>query len=96
MYKPWYKGVPKNQQPQYHLVKDCTQWTVLGSFNNRNIVQFSHKETHSEYIDKMNQFGIYSISEKMDTLVQKGKYGAINTTDKVTMGNYDIKFLSES
>ena len=32
----------------------------------------------------------------MNSLVQYGKYGAMNTTDTSTMGYYVIKFVSEA
>ena len=35
------------------------------------------------------------ISENMASLVQLGKYGAINILDTTTMGYYAIKYLSE-
>ena len=35
------------------------------------------------------------ISENVASLVQLGKYGAINAADPTTMGYYVIKFLSE-
>ena len=32
----------------------------------------------------------------MSSLAQSGKYGAINTTDTMSMGYYGIKFVSEA
>ena len=46
----WSPGSTPHQQPRYQPITDCTYWPVLGSFNNCNIVQFSHKETYSEDI----------------------------------------------
>ena len=39
---------------------------------------------------------IYGISENMASLVQSGKYGAINTDNTTKNGFYVIKFLSET
>ena len=51
--KPWYPGVSTHQQPLYQPVTDLTDWPVLGSFKNLNIVKFSHKDTYSEDIEKI-------------------------------------------
>ena len=69
---------------------------MLGSFNNCNIHKFSHKETYSEDIDKINQVVYDGISENMCALVQTGKYGANNKTYNTIMVLYVIKFLSEA
>ena len=41
-----------HQQPHYQPVKDCTQWPVLGYFNNSNRIQFLHKTKYSEELEK--------------------------------------------
>ena len=69
---------------------------MLGSFNNWNTIQLSHKAASSENIDKTNQVVLDRISDNMDTLAQTGKYGAINTKDTTTMGYYVIKLISEA
>ena len=86
----------ENQKPQYHPVKDCSYWTVLGSFKKCNIVQFSHKATYSEEIEKVNQVVPCVISYNMDALVQTGQYDGINTIYTTKMVYYVIKFLSEA
>ena len=58
---------------------------MLGSFNNWNIIQLSHKSTSWEEIDKNNKVVIDGISYNVSALVQTGKYGAINTIDATTM-----------
>ena len=88
-----YPGVPSHQKLCYQHVTDFTYWHLLGSFNSFNIVQCSHKETYSEYIEK-KQVVLGGISYNMATLVQTGKYGAINTTNTTTMGYYVIKLFS--
>ena len=50
--KPWDLGVTSHQQPCYQLVKYLTYCPVLGSFNNWNIIQLSHKATCSDDIEK--------------------------------------------
>ena len=69
---------------------------MLGSFNNWNIIQLSHKATSSEEIYNIHQVVIYGIGENMAVLLQTGKYGAINTIDTTTMGYYAIEFMPEA
>ena len=69
---------------------------MLGYFNNRNIIHFSHKATSSEDIDKIYQVALDGISDNMNALVQTGKHCFINTTDMITMGYYSIEILSEA
>ena len=90
-----YTGVKTQQQPLYKPVKYWTQWPVLGYLNNWNIFQFSHKR-HLVNRLKNNQVELGGISDSMDVLVQKGKYGAINTTDTTKIECYVINFLSEA
>ena len=94
--KPWVTGITEHQQPLYQPIKDCTYWPVLGSFNNWNILQLSHKATTSEEIDKINLVLLDGISDNMAALVQSVKYGSINTTYTTTMGYYVIKSVSEA
>ena len=37
-----------NKQPNYKPTKDCTYWTVLGSFNNCNMIGFAEKKRYSD------------------------------------------------
>ena len=94
--KSWVHGIPLKQQPCYQPVKYCTYWPVLGSFNNWNIIQLSHKASSSEEIDKIHQVLIDGISDNRYELLQPGKYDAINTIYTTIMGCYAIKYLSES
>ena len=94
--QPWTPSVPVDQQPRYQPIKYCTHSTVLGSFNNCNIILLSHKATSTEDIDKINKVVLDGISDNMDTLVQTGHYGAMNKTDKNTMGLYVIKLILEA
>ena len=94
--KPWTPGVPQHLQQCYQPVKNFTYWSVLGFFHNWNIIQFSHKETSSEDLDKIHQVVLDSIRNSMYALVKTGNYYAINTIYSTTMGYYVIKFLSES
>ena len=45
---------------------------MLGSFNNCDIIHFSHKATSSKDIDKIHQVVLDQISENMAALVQNG------------------------
>ena len=68
---------------------------MFGSFNNWNIIQFSHKATSSEDIEKIVKFLLDRISDNLYALVQTGKYGDINTTNLTTVGYYVIRFMSK-
>ena len=90
--KPWISGIPSDEQERYKPVTKCTYWTVLGSFNNGNILQFSHKSTPSDTFDGIHKVVLDGISDNMAPLVESVKYGAINTTDTTTNGFYVIMF----
>ena len=94
--KPWYPGVAQKQQHFYKQVVDCTQWSVLGSFDNCNITQITNKNTLSEYFYRIHNVAIDGISDNMVSLVQTGKYGAINAAYPTTMVYYVVKYVYES
>ena len=73
-----------------------SHWTVLGSFNNCNIIQLSQKSTISYAFDEIHQVILDGISYNMASLVESGKYGAINTTDTTTNVFYVIMFTPEA
>ena len=56
----------------------------------------SSKSTSSDTLDEINQVVLDGMSDNMESLVESGKYGAINTTDKSTDGFYVIIFTSGS
>ena len=85
LHQPWDPGMPSQQQPQYQPVKYCTYYPVLGSFKNWNILQLSHKAISSGEIDKIIPVVLDNISDNMASLVQNGKYCAINITYKTKM-----------
>ena len=91
--KPWYPGVAQKQQPLYKHVVDCTYWYVLGSFDNWNITQFKNKNRLSEYFYQIHNVAIDGISDNMVSLVQTGKYGAINASYPATMVYYVVKYV---
>ena len=68
---------------------------MLGSFNNRKVIQFTNKITANEDFDAVNKVVLDGISDNMSALVQNGKYGAINNEYPTTMGYYVVRFLSE-
>ena len=69
---------------------------MVGSFNNWNIVTFSHKSITSEDFYDIHRVFLDDISDNMDSFVQCGKYGDMNTTDSKTMVYYVIKFFLEA
>ena len=94
--KPWISGIQLEKQERYKPVTKCTYWTVLGSFNNWNIIQLSHKSTSSDTFDKIHQVVLDGISDNMASLVESGKYGAIKKTYTSTNGFYVIIFTSRA
>ena len=93
--KPWIYGILSNKQEHYKTVTKCTYCPVLGSFKNWNIIQLSQKSTPYDAFDEINQVVLDGISDNMASLVESGKYGAINTTYAATNGFYSIMFTSE-
>ena len=94
--KPWFRGLSPQQKPRYQPVTYFTYWPFLGSFNNWNIITFSHKATTSEAFGDIRQGVLDVISENMASLVQSGNYFSINITDTSAMGYCVIKFVSEA
>ena len=92
--KYWISGISSDKQERYKPVTKWTYWPVLGSFNNWNIIELSHKSTSSDTFDKVHQVVIDGISDNMASLVESGKYGEINTTDTSTNVVYVIMFTS--
>ena len=92
--KPWISGISSDKQERYKPVTKCTYWSLLGSFNNWNIILLSSKSTSSYTFDEICQVVLDGISDNMASLVELGKYGAINTTDTSTNGFYVIMFTS--
>ena len=56
----------------------------------------SQKSTSSDTFDEIHQVVLDGISDNMASLVESGKYGAINTTDTSTNGFYVVMFTSGS
>ena len=54
------------------------------------MIQLSQKSTPSDAFDEIHQVFLDGISDNMASLVESGKYGAINTTDTSTDGFYVI------
>ena len=54
----------------------------------------SSTSTSSDTFDEIHQVVLEGISDNMASLVESGKYGAINTTDTSTNGFYVIFFAS--
>ena len=48
------------------------------------MIQLSQKSTSSDTFDEIHQVFLDEISDHMVSLVESGKYGAINTTDTST------------
>ena len=59
---------------------------MLVTFNNWNIINFTNKTTSSEDLDDIHNVVLDDIRDNMASLMQPGKYGAINTDDPKTVG----------
>ena len=68
----------------------------IAVFNNWNIIQLSHNSTPYDVFDEFHQVLLDGISDNMASLVQSGKYDAINTTVTETNIFYVIMFKSEA
>ena len=96
LYKTWYPSVSHIKQPFYQTVVDCTHWPMLGSFGKYNIIQFTNKTTSSEESDDIHNVVIGFLSDNVLSLVQTGRYGAINKTFPTIIGYYVVKYMSVS
>ena len=67
--KPWVHGLPPEQKMHYQPVTEFTYWTVLGSFNNCNIITFSYKATASEDFEDIHKVVLDGIRDNVDFLV---------------------------
>ena len=56
----------------------------------------SSKSTSSDTFDEIQQVVLDGTSDNMESLIESGKYGAINTTDTSTNIFYVIMFTSWS
>ena len=90
--KPWISGISSDKKERYKPVTKCTYWSVLGDFNNWNIILLSSKSTSSDTFDEIHQVVLDGISDNMVSLVESVTYGAINTTNTSTNGFYVIMF----
>ena len=92
--KPWIYSITPDEQDCYKPVTKCTYWPVLGYFNNCDKIELSKKSTSSDIFHEIHQVVLDGIRDNVDSLVESGKYGSINTTDTSTNGFYVIMFTS--
>ena len=78
----------------YQPVTNCIYLSVLGSYNNWNIIDLAPKLTPFEAIDGINQVDLDRISDYMASLVQWVMCGAINTDETTTNVLHVIQFIS--
>ena len=78
LYKTRDYGFDPTRYICYQSVVDCTNWPVVVSFNNWDIIQFTIIKTSSENFDGVNKVVLDGISDKMASLLQLGNYGDIN------------------
>ena len=94
--KPWISGIPLGKQERYKHVTNCIYWPVLGPLNNWYNIQLAQKSTPYYAYDETHQVIFDRISDNMASLVEPGKYGAINKTDTETNGFYVIMVTLEA
>ena len=87
----WSYSVEPTKYMNLQIVVDCTYWPVLASFNNWNIIHLTNKITSSEDFDDTHKIVLDGKSQHIASLVQLGKYGAINAEYPTTMGHYVTK-----
>ena len=68
--KPCISGISSDKQERYKPVTNFTYWPVLGSFNNRNIIELSTKSTSSDTFDEIHQVVLDGIRDNMASLVE--------------------------
>ena len=94
--KTWISGIPSDKQDRYKPVTNCTYWPVLGSLSNWDIILLSQKSDPYDAFDEIQQVVLDGISDNTASLVESGKYSAIDTTDTATNVFYVIMFTSEA
>ena len=91
----WAYVVETNKQLSYQPVVEFAYYPVLGSFNNWNTICFTNKIAILKDFDTVHKVVLEGISDNNSSLVQLGKYCAINVADATKMGYYIISDLSE-
>ena len=66
-------------------VVDCTYWPLLGSSIAGTLFNLQIKQYHKDF-DEVHNLVLDGISENMSSLLQVGKYGAIDAVYPTTMG----------
>ena len=77
----------------------CHQLYLLessGPIKNCNIIELTPKPTPFEAFDDIHKVVLDGISHDMDSLVQSGMYGAINTDETTTHRFYVIQLIPEA
>ena len=78
--------------PHYKPVMKCSYFTVLGIYNNCNIIYFCDKYTAIEYIYLFCRIAIDVISDNITYILKKIRYGSIINIYPITIGYYISKF----
>ena len=52
--QPWISGVQSTKQALYQPVNNCTYWSVMGPYNNWNIIHLTPKSIPSEALDEIH------------------------------------------
>ena len=63
--KPWIYGIMSTKQAHYQPVTNFTYWTVLGSYNNWNIIDLTPKSIPFEDFYEIHKMVLNGIGENM-------------------------------
>ena len=70
--------------------------TVLGTYNNLNIIDFINISIFTENFYQINRVVLDVTSNNTHFLVKTGKHGTTRTTDSTTMEYYVVKYISKT
>ena len=94
--EPWIPNLRHDKQPRYRPNNtSCVLWNVMGEYNNwilRSIVDSSsNKKPSTSVIDStVFQSGIKNRTLAMISVIEKGNYATISTTDSSAISGYYI------
>ena len=91
--KNWIYGIPLYIIELYKPVTKCTYWPVIGPFKNWKIIKLSQNSTPYDALDEIQQVVLDGIGDNMDSIVELGKYVAINITE-ITTNVFDVIMLT--
>ena len=92
--KPLISGISSDKQELYNLSPSAPTGHYQDPLSIGKLSNCHQKSSSSDTFDEIHQVVLDGISDNMASLVESGKYGAINTTDTPTNLFYVIMFAS--